>query len=152
MEKNELLQKLEEIIDKVKTAVLATTGKNGTPDMRWVTPAILRGRHGAIFTITYPASNKVKQIKSNPRVQWMFQTRPLDQIVMVEGKVNVIDNPSIRSEVLEVVGPRLAAFWKINVDETGLLVLETVIEKATYYLPMKGKKEEVLFVQEKKNG
>ncbi len=152
MRKNEIVHKLEEIIDKVRTAVLATTGDSGVPDMRWVTPAILKGRPDAIFTITSPHSNKVKQIKTNPRVQWMFQTRPLDQIIVVEGKVNIIDNPSIRSEVLEVVGPKLTALWKINVDETDLLVLETVIEKATYYLSMKGKKEKVLFVQEKKNG
>jgi pyridoxamine 5'-phosphate oxidase len=152
MEKNEIVHKLEEIIAKVRTAVLATTGEDGMPDMRWVTPAILKGRPDAILMITSPNSNKVKQIKSNPCVQWMFQTRPLDQIIMVEGKVNIIDNPSIRSEVLEVVGPRLTAFWKINVDETDLLVLETVIEKATYYLSMKGKKEKVLFAREKKNG
>ena len=152
MKKNEIVQKLEDIIDKVRTAVLATTGVDGTPDMRWVTPAILRGRPDSIFTITSPNSNKVKQIKSSPRAQWMFQTRPLDQIIVVEGKVNIIDNPSIRSEVLEVVGPRLTAFWKINVDETDLLVLETVIETATYYSTMKGTKEKVMFAQEGKNG
>ena len=152
MTKSEIVQKLGGIIDRVRTAILATTGKNGIPDMRWVTPVILKGRPNAIFMVTSPNSNKVKQIRDNPCVQWMFQTRPLDQIIMVEGKVNIIDNPSIRSEVLEVVGPRLTAFWKINVDETDLLVLETVIENATYYLSMKGKKEKVQFVREKKSG
>jgi pyridoxamine 5'-phosphate oxidase len=83
-------------------------------------------------------------------VQWIFQTRSLDKIINVEGKVNLLDNPSIRSEVLEVVGPRLVAFWKINVDERDLLVLETVIEKATYYLPMKGTKETVIFGREER--
>jgi general stress protein 26 len=145
MDKNELLQKLEQIIDEVKTAVLATVDNDGKPKMRWVTPAIIRGRTGALYTVTSPRAAKVKQVKSNPNVQWLFQTRALDRIITIEGKVNVVDNPSIRSEVLEIVGPRLRAFWKINMDERDLLVLETIIEKAVFYIPMKGKKEAVRF-------
>ena len=150
MEKKEMLQILDTIIEDARTAVLATFDDKGMPVMRWVSPAILRGRSGTIFTITAPRSNKVQHIKSNPQVQWIFQTRSLDKIINVEGKVNLLDNPSIRSEVLEVVGPRLVAFWKINVDERDLLVLETVIEKATYYLPMKGTKETVIFGREER--
>ncbi len=150
MEKNEMLQLLETIIEDARAAILATVDDKGIPATRWVSPAILSGRSGVIFAITAPRSNKVRHVKSNTRVQWIFQTRSLDKIINVEGKVNLLDNPSIRSEVLEVVGPRLVAFWKINVDERDLLVLETVIEKATYYLPMKGTKQTVTFGREER--
>jgi len=53
-----------------------------------------------------------------------------------------VDNPSLRSEVLEIVGPRLHAFWKVCADERDLLVLETIIiEVGIFYMPMKGSKE-----------
>lgn len=145
MEKQEILGYIERILEEAKTAVLATVDDKGLPHMRWMTPATLRGREGALFAVAYRTSEKVKQVRSNPGVQWIFQSPALDRIVVVDGKVNIVDNPSIRSEVLEVVGARLRAFWKMYQDERDLLVLETVIEKAQYYLPMKGVKETVSF-------
>jgi general stress protein 26 len=145
MEKREVLTQLENIIDEVKTAIFATVDGEGMPRMRWVSPALLPGRSGAIYFVTDPLSAKVGHVRSNPNVQWIFQTRVLDRIVTVEGKVNVLDNPSIRSEVLEVVGPRLAAFWKVALDGRDLLVLETIVENAVWYRPMKGEKETVRF-------
>jgi pyridoxamine 5'-phosphate oxidase len=145
MNKREIVGYLQSFIDEVQTAVLATVDEGGKPHMRWVSPVILKGRDGAIFTVTFPGSGKVKNLQANPHVQWMFQTPALNRILMVEGKVNIIDNPSMRSEVLEVLGSRLRAFWKINEDERNLVVLETIIESATYYLPMKGTKEKVSF-------
>jgi pyridoxamine 5'-phosphate oxidase len=145
MERREVLAAIENIVDEVKTAIFATVDGEGKPCMRWVTPAVLRGRTGALYFITYPGSEKVRQIAANPNAQWIFQTRALDRIIAVDGKVNVLDNPSIRSEVLEVVGPRLAAFWKINLDERDLLVIETIIEKVVFYRPMKGERETVVF-------
>ena len=145
MEKGALLNILESILDEVKTAVLASVDTEGRPSMRWVSPAVVRGRVGALYMVTSAKSKKVQHLKSNPQVQWLFQTRPLDRIITVDGRVNVVDNPSIRAEVLEVVGPRLRPFWKINMEERDLLVLETIIERATFYVPMKGIMEEVKF-------
>jgi len=145
MEKREILGAIERIIEEAKTAVFATVDAEQRPHTRWMTPALLRGREGAVFAVAYRTSQKVTQVRSNPRVQWIFQSPALDRITVVEGRVNIVDNPSIRSEVLEVVGPRLRAFWKMYGDERDLLVLETVIERAQYYLPMKGIKETVSF-------
>ncbi len=145
MNKKGVIREIEKIIDDVKTAVLSTVGEDGIPSMRWVTPVLLRGRTRALYIVTSPKSDKVRHVRNHPDVQWMLQTRSLGTIINIYGKVNVLDNPSIRSEVLEVVGPRLHAFWKITHDERDLLVLETVIEKAVYYVSMKGLKEEILF-------
>jgi pyridoxamine 5'-phosphate oxidase len=145
MNTQELMREIGRIVDAVGTAVFATVDAEGKPDLRWVTPVILRGRAGAVYFVTYPGSGKVSHVSENPHASWMFQTRSLDTIVTAEGKVNVLDNPSIRNEVLETVGPKLHAFWKINRDERDLLVLETILTRAVYYIPMKGKRETVDF-------
>jgi pyridoxamine 5'-phosphate oxidase len=145
MEKREILAYIERIIEEAKAAVLATVDEKGLPRMRWVTPAILRGREGTVFAVASRRSAKVKHLSVKPNVQWIFQSPALDRVAVVDGKVNIVDNPSIRSEVLEVVGPRLRAFWKMYEQERDLLVLETIIERAQYYLPMKGVKESVSF-------
>lgn len=145
MDKNEVLGEIAKIIDEVNTAVLGTVDQEGKPDLRWMTPVMLRGRANALFTVTFPQAKKVRHILRNNQVQWLFQTKALDTVVTVEGRVNLLENPSIRNEVLEAVGPRLHAFWKVTPDERDLMVMETVIERAVYYKPMKGLKVPVEF-------
>ena len=75
----------------------------------------------------------------------MFQTPSLDEVVSVRGAINVVENPSLRAEVLEVIGPRLRTFWKLARDDRDIAVLETIVEHATRFLPMEGRKEVVHF-------
>jgi len=145
MTNRDIMVEIGKILDDAKTALLATVDEKGRPHMRWLTPTVIRGRTGAIYNVTAPASTKLEQLRANPNVQWMFQTRALDRIITVNGKINIVDNPSIRTEVLEAVGDKLTVFWKIHEQEWEVVVLETVIENATFYLPMKSRKEKVEF-------
>jgi pyridoxamine 5'-phosphate oxidase len=145
MNATEILQRVEAIIEAHGTGLLATVGDDGGPRMRWLTPALLRGRPGAVYAVTAPRFAKVGQARAHPRAEWMFQTPALDEIVTLRGRINVVDTPSLRAEALEVIGPRLRAFWKLAHDERDLVVLETVIEEATRYLPMLGRKDSVRF-------
>ena len=141
MTKQEILNTLEMILGEAHTAILATTGSDGRPHIRWMTPAFLRGRTGAVYAVTSPGFNKTAELQSNPEVEWMFQTPILDTIVTVRGRINLVDNPSILAEVLENLGPFMRSFWKLKGEESDLIVLETIIEEAIYYRPMKGIKE-----------
>jgi general stress protein 26 len=145
MKSQELLERISTILDAHGTGLLATTDAEGAPHVRWLTPAVLRDRPGAIYAITGPRFAKVAQVRARPRVEWMFQVPSLLEIITVRGAMSVVDNPSLRSEVLEAVGPRLGTFWKLAKDGRDLAVLETVIEEATHYLPMEGRKTAVRF-------
>lgn len=142
MKQGDFLFELEEMIDDVKTGLLATVDSKGRPRMRWMTPAILKDRNGALYAVTSRDFAKREELNEKPQVQWMFQSRSLDKILYVDGKVNVVENSSMLNEVLEVVGPRLRVFWNVNPNETSLVVLETVMEQGAVFLPMKGIKEE----------
>lgn len=145
MKQSDFLIELDMIMDEVKTGLLATVDGEGKPHMRWMTPTILKDRSGAIYAITSKNFAKREQLDKNPKVEWMFQSRSLNKIIYIDGSVNLIDNSSMRNEVLEVVGPRLRVFWNVNTDETSLIVLETVMESGLMFLPMKGIKEQVKF-------
>ncbi|MEW5815837.1 MAG: pyridoxamine 5'-phosphate oxidase family protein [Spirochaetota bacterium] len=145
MTRNEIMSELGLLLTDVNAGILATTDKAGNPHMRWMTPAILKDRAGVIFAVTSPKFNKSIQLQNNRHVEWMFQTPLLDKIILIKGRVNLLDNSSIKAEVLEAIGPRLTVFWKLNEDERNLIVLETVIEEATYFLPMKSRKIRVSF-------
>ncbi len=136
MNQQELMNKLTVILEDSKAGILSTTDKEGKPHLRWMTPTLMRSRKGVVFSVTSLNSKKVQQISHNPNVSWIIQTRSLDQIITLHGKINILDNPSIKAEVLESVGDKLTMFWKINEDLNDFVVLETVIESAEYYRPM----------------
>jgi pyridoxamine 5'-phosphate oxidase len=145
MTKQDVMYKIEQILETTHAGVLATLDQDGNPRMRWMTPAILQGRADVLFAVTSPDFQKVVQLETHPEVEWMIQTRALDQIVNLRGKMNVLDNPSIRSEVMEHLGKQLTVFWRVNTEKTDFIVLETIIQEATFFRPMKGYKETVRF-------
>ena len=92
METHELLNRLEAIVDEAKTAVMATVDSEGRTHMRWMTPAVLKYRPGAIFAFSAPEAAKVEQIHAAGCAEWMFQTRDLRQIINIAGPARILDN------------------------------------------------------------
>jgi pyridoxamine 5'-phosphate oxidase len=143
MDSKSILDTLERVIEGSKIAILATSDGNGQPHMRWMTPAVLRGREGSIYAVTSPDFAKAEHISENPKVEWMVQTKPLDEIVRARGTMSMIDNPAVKAMVLEEIGGQLAAFWKANPDPSSLVVLETALEEVTYEKPISGERTDV---------
>lgn len=141
MDMQELMASLERILNAAKSAVLATVDAEGRPQMRWMTPTVLHGREGVLYAVTSPRFAKVAQLDAAPQVQWMVQTPSLDEVVTLTGRINIVDNPSLKAEITEVIGRRLSVFWRVNTEPTEFVVLETVIEEATLFFPMTGKRE-----------
>jgi len=146
MNKNELMTELEIILEESKTAILSTADKEGNPHARWMTPTILKDRQNVIYAVTSAEFDKAGQIEANQNVEWMVQTPSLDSIITLRGKINLLDNASIKSEVLESIGKRLTAFWKLNEKQANLLVLETIIQEAVLFKPMIGSKTKIKFL------
>ena len=136
---------LASLIQDAKTAAFATVDSDGQPNMRWMTPTLLDDRPGAIYAVTSPDFRKIKHLESNPKAQWMFQSKLLDKIVTVGGIVNIVDNSSMKAEVLEAIGRRLTIFWRINPDAAKLVVVETIMHHGFYFEPMTERREIVTF-------
>lgn len=138
MYKKAFMEKLEEIIEESKTALLSTIDDKGYPTSRWMSPILLPGKDEYIYAITASSFPKTHQINNSQKVEWLFQKKDLREIMNIKGKINVIDNPSIKKEILEIMGDRLGVFWKINEDVSDMVVLETEILYFKYFKPMKG--------------
>lgn len=145
MKIQEMMEKIEFILEDAKAGILATSDKDGRPHMRWMTPAVLKEWPQTIFAVTSPHFHKIIQLSSGNKVEWMLQTRALDQIVNIKGVINVLDNPSLKAQIMEAIGKKLTVFWNINNEKTDFIVLETIIEEAAYFAPMKGIKETLNF-------
>ena len=145
MDSRSMLDALERVLDGAKIAVLATVDADGRPHMRWMTPAFVRGRDGFMYAVTSPDFAKTKEIEANAQVEWMVQSKSLDEIVQITGSMAIIDNPSAKAEVLEAIGGHLGTFWKMNRDQSALVVLETAIEEIKQTKPITGEKNVVTF-------
>jgi pyridoxamine 5'-phosphate oxidase len=146
MDKNKMLATIQRLIDDARAAVLCTTGKNSEPYARWMTPVLASQRESKIYCFATPDSRKIAQIKNNPAAHWLLQSKDLTEVVNITGRCEIIDNPALRSEMLEILGLRLSAFWRANPQSENFIVLETTIESAEYMKPMAGKRETVKFV------
>ncbi len=144
----EMMRKIEFVIDDAKAAVLATVDDAGQPHLRWMTPAVLARWPQTLFAVTSPDFPKIAQLSSNRQVEWMLQTRSLDQVINLRGGINVLDNPSLKAQVMEAIGNKLTVFWRVNQAKTDFVVLETVISEACWSAPLKGLRETVVFRQE----
>lgn len=151
MNRTAMMSKIETILRESGAGVLTTVGEDGTPSSRWMTPAVLKGRPGALYAITSPHSRKVRELRQNPAAEWLLQVPSLNEVVTLRGRVNVVDNPSFKNEVLDAVARRLHVFWRINVERTDMVVLETVIEEAGYFVPMKAERATVSFQAEEES-
>ena len=133
------------IIEAHGTGLLATVDQDGDPHLRWLTPDPAAGEAGGHLCHHRAALRQGGAGARAPADRMDVPDPALDEIVSVRGSINVVENPSLRAEVLEVLGPRLRTFWKLAHDARDLVVLETVVEEATHFLPMEGRKEVVQF-------
>jgi len=148
MNSREMMRKIETILEDAKAGILATTDAQGQPHARWMTPVLLDQWPESLFAVTAPDFPKIMQLDANNRVEWMLQTRALDQVINIRGGINVLDNPSLKAQIMEAIGKKLTVFWKVNKDKTDFVILETVIDEACWSAPVKGLKEVVTFRQE----
>ena len=145
MNQSELMNKIDEVLAEAKAGLLATVDVAGRAHMRWMTPAVLKGRAGALYCVTRRMSPKTLDLQVHPEGEWMIQSKSLNEIINVRGVINVLDNPALKTEVMETLGERLTVFWKVDMEKIDFVVLETIIKEATYLRPMKGKSETVKF-------
>jgi len=136
MKDKEPLQALRSIIDTVRVGLLSTVNKQGQPHSRWVTAARLPGDHRFVYCVTGSGSLKVADILENEKVTWSFQTPGLDEVVTLEGRAVVLDNPELKAQVLEALGQYLQVFWRVQPDTRKLVVIEIEIARVRLFRPM----------------
>ncbi len=147
MDQSELMSKVDELLDKSKTAVMATVDSNGQPHMRWMTPGILRERPNSLFCLTSPKSCDIMEVDKPSKVSWMIQNKQLTEIVNLKGDVYKVNNPSLKAEVIEHVVKKLVVYWRTAETPTEFCVLETVFHRGTYFRPMDNVREFIEFTE-----
>ena len=148
MNRSQIINKIDEILDDAKTGILITVNQTGQACPRWMTPTVLKHPAPAVYCFTVDDSEKLRHIHANNSVAWMIQRPNLGEIVKIQGIAKILKNPSIKNELLEILGQRLKTFWRTNAKVEEFVVIETLIETAEYYKPTKDIVETVDFTED----
>ena len=145
MKPEELLSNLEAIASATPAAVLCTTDSRGKGFIRWMTPVVMKYRPGMIYTFSAPNAAKIGHIEEGSDAEWMFQGSDLREIINIRGAIKAISNPELKAELLYMIAPKMYKYWKSDAKPGDLVILETIIEEAIYYLPLEGTRQLVHF-------
>lgn len=133
---HELLEQMKALVGEVGIGILTTIDEEGRPYSRWMTPVFIPRLQGSLYAVTSRSFKKTDHIEKNPNVSWIFQSRSLDRIGTIQGKAQIIRDPSLSAEVIEAIGPHLTVFWKYAEDPSKLVVIETRIERVSMFIPL----------------
>lgn len=137
MQEKSAFEKLQDLVEEVRIGIFITVDEKNSPHPRWMSPVFLPRLKGALYAVTAADNEKVRHLEANPRVSWIFQSKPLDRIATLNGLARVVKDPTLSAEVLEAIGPRLQVFWKYSCDPKKLLVVETILEDFSWFSPLK---------------
>ena len=119
----------DEVHEAAKKAIwcaLATTSKNGAR-VRMVHPTF---EGETLWICTGTDSPKVLQIKNDARVDLQFQVAPPDFVhLLVRGRAELIDDPSEKKRVWDVMDYDLSQFWTGGPTDPGFTPLRISPER-----------------------
>ncbi len=92
----ELARTAFRLIEDCSVGILTTADRDGQPHAVWMNFQT-RGYLDEIFTITAPGTQKVANLRSNPRSEWMFFHPGFhsESIVYVTGETRIIEGAAV---------------------------------------------------------
>jgi general stress protein 26 len=125
----------KKLADGKRPGVLATVDEQGMPHLRWMATLSLND-WPLLYTITSPASKKVRHINHNPNVSWMFSNEEMNVIVNIRGKARIASDPGKMQRVWKMLEDKSKAYFlSIAADGPGFAVIETEIEDIDCIVP-----------------
>ena len=116
-------------------AILTTVSPEGRPHATWMA-TLGSSDVREIATITSPDSEKVKNIRANPRVEWLFTAPDRRSVVCVEGSAEIVEDVAEIKRCWAMIGNKEQAFFlRFFNSAMGFAVVKTTVETAVYGVP-----------------
>jgi general stress protein 26 len=125
----------KKMADGRRPGILATVDDHGMPHLRWMATLSLQD-FPLLYTITSPASRKVRHINHNPNVSWMFSNEGMSVIVNLRGRARIATDSGKMQHVWKLLEDKSKAYFlSIATDGPGYAVIETEIEDIDCTVP-----------------
>ena len=123
---NKVLTNIYKIADLIskdeQPCLLCTIGLDGNPRTRFM--AGYRIREGrAIYLITFSNSNKITEVRKNPRVQFILIAKEYKRILTLNSTATLVEDVELRRKLYEE-GKSSAGMFPVFDDSFGLIHIE----------------------------
>lgn len=125
-----------QIVEDCRIAVLTTADKEGWPHTTWMNFQV-KGYLDEIFSITAPTTQKVANLRENPRAEWMLSNPSLESVVSLSGETRVIEGEEVRPFWDAIPGKARAYYRQYNDtdDFRKFVVISTKVGRVTLSHP-----------------
>ena len=135
-----------------RLALLTTVGPDGGPHATWMGMARTE-EEDTVLTITSPDSDKVRNIRAQPRVEWLITSSDRKELLYLNGKAEVIDDvPEMKRCWKMMPGKEKAFFLRYYNSGIGFSVIRTKVESVVYVVPEECRKTRYSARNFKRNG
>jgi general stress protein 26 len=130
-----------QIVEDCRLALLSTADKQGWPHATWMNFQV-KGYLDEIFTITAPSTQKIANLRENPRAEWMLSNPSLESIVLISGETRVIEGDEVQPYWDAIPGKAHAYYRRYNDtdDFRKFVVIRTKVAKVVLTHPAAYKK------------
>ncbi len=120
---------LKEKIKDIKFAMLSTVEEDGDIHMRPMATHDM-DEDGTLWFFTYDDSNKVREIRRNPRVGLGYENHPADTYVTAAGTAEVVKD---QAKINEIWSDFLKAWFPNGKDDPRIALLKVTLHQAEYW-------------------
>jgi len=133
-------QTIGNLIDKQKTAFIASVDGDGFPNMKAMLSPRKRNGLREIWFSTNTSSMRVAQYRANPKASVYFYDRRFFRGVQLLGTMEVLEDAAIKEEIWEV-GDKM--YYPQGVTDPDYCVLKFKAQNGRYYSSFKSEDFEV---------
>ena len=136
-----------QLVADSRHGLLTTVDKDGWPHATWMNFQT-KGALDEVFTITAPTTQKVANLRANPRAEWMFSHPDfsIESIAYVSGETHIVEGDAVQHYWDAIPGKSRAFFRQYNDtdDFRQFVVLVTKVSKVVFCRPVAYRKFPVL--------
>jgi general stress protein 26 len=128
-DREQSLERLGELINDVKIAMLTTLEEDGSLRSRPMA-TVNRKFDGDIYFFTHASAPKVKEVEHDQRVNVSYQSREDEKYISVSGRARLERD---RDKMKEFWNPIYKAYFPKGLDDPDIGLLRIKVEKAEYW-------------------
>ncbi len=121
---------------KPVVALFSTVSAEGRPHVTWMFVSRSRDSEPEVLTITSPDSDKIGNVRANPKVEWLLTSQDRMENLYLEGEAEVVEDVAEIKRLWEMIeGKERAFFMRYYASGMGFAIIRTRLSHAVFSVP-----------------